>query len=98
MPLGCEGVYCSFSITHSPTNGVAPLQVLFTDKTPGHLFHGSEFWRREYSTSKNPSHTYRKAGKYTVSLTVKDSKGRNKVKKSSYITLIPLRASVARSL
>ena len=82
-----------------PTSGKVPLKVQFTDKSTNNPTSWKWiFGDGTYSTSKNPSHTYRKAGKYTVSLTVKNSKGSDKVKKSSYITVIPLRASVARSL
>jgi PKD repeat protein len=39
-----------------------------------------------YSTCKNPTHTYFKAGKYTVTLTIKDAEG-NSVKKCKCIVV-----------
>jgi chitosanase len=82
-----------------PTSGKVPLKVQFTDKSTNSPTSWKwSFGDGTYSTSKNPSHTYRKAGKYTVSLTVKNSKGSDKVKKSSYITVMPLKTSAARSM
>ncbi len=58
----------------SPTSGYAPLTVKFTDKSTGSLTSWKwSFGDGTYSTQKNPSHTYSKAGKYTVSLTVKNA-------------------------
>ena len=82
-----------------PTSGKVPLKVQFTDKSTNNPTSWKwSFGDGTYSTSKNPSHMYRKAGKYTVSLTVKNSKDSNKLKKLSYITVKPLRASEARYL
>jgi PKD repeat protein len=39
------------------------------------------------STSKSPLHTYSKAGKYTVTLTVKNTVGSNVVTKSGYVNV-----------
>jgi PKD repeat protein len=81
----------------SPTSGNAPLNVQFTDKST--YLPTSWKWSfgdRTYSTAKNPVHTYSKAGKYTVILTVKNVKGTNKIKKYNYITvLVPLKAPIA---
>jgi FOG: PKD repeat len=72
----------------SPTSGSAPLKVQFTDKSK----YSPTSWKWSfgdgtYSTAKNPAHKYSKAGKYTVSLTVKNAKGSNKITKYSYITV-----------
>lgn len=81
----------------SPISGYSPLKVVFTDKSTG----SPTSWKWNFgdgtsSTSKNPTHTYSKAGKYTVTLTVKNAKGNNKITKYNYITVLtPLRAPVA---
>ena len=56
----------------SKTSGCAPLQVKFTDGSSGL---GNSSWKWSFgdgsgSTQRNPSHTYEKAGEYTVTLTV----------------------------
>ena len=70
------------------TSGIAPLNVAFTDMTTG----TPTAWRwsfgdNNYSTFKNPVHTYNKTGKYTVSLTVWNDAGCNIAKKSCYIVV-----------
>ncbi|MGV8075896.1 MAG: PKD domain-containing protein [Methanosarcina sp.] len=40
-----------------------------------------------YSTSKNPTHTYGKAGKYTVSLTAKNAKGSHTKTIAGYVLI-----------
>jgi len=70
----------------APTSGKSPLKVQFTDKSTGSptLWKWS-FGDGTYSTQKNPAHTYSKAGKYTVSLTVKNTRGSNTKTISGYI-------------
>jgi PKD repeat protein len=59
-----------------PTSGEAPLNVAFTDKSTGFITsYKWSFGDGTYSTEKNPVHTYKKAGKYTVSLTAKNARG-----------------------
>jgi hypothetical protein len=54
----------AFSV--SPTSGYAPQTIKFTDKSTGSLTSWKwDFGDGTYSTQKNPSHTYSKAGKYT---------------------------------
>lgn len=70
----------------SPITRKAPLTVTFTDKSTG--VPTSWFWDfgdKSTSTDKNPVYTYNKAGKYTVSLTVKNELGSNTRKISNYI-------------
>jgi len=60
----------------SPASGNAPLKVTFTDQSTGSL----TYWKWSFgdgacSTARNPVHTYKKAGNYTVSLTVKSKAG-----------------------
>ncbi|RPJ74352.1 MAG: PKD domain-containing protein, partial [Alphaproteobacteria bacterium] len=72
----------------SPRSGNAPLNVTFTDTSTG----SPTSWKWSFgdgtsSTQKKPVHTYSKAGKYTVSLTVKNAKSSNLGTKSGYITV-----------
>ena len=72
----------------SPLSGKAPLTVKFTDKSTGSLTSWSwNFGDKTTSTTRNPVHKYTKAGKYTVSLTVKNAAGSNTAKKTNYITV-----------
>jgi beta propeller repeat protein len=70
----------------SPRSGKAPLKVQFTDKSSNNPTSWKwSFGDKTYSTAKNPVHKYSKAGKYTVSLTVKNAKGSNTKTISGYI-------------
>jgi len=72
----------------SPISGYAPLKVAFTDKstgTPTSL--NWNFGDGTSSTVKNTVHTYNKEGKYTVTLTVKNAKGNNKITRYNFITV-----------
>lgn len=63
----------AFTVTHSLKT---PLTVKFTDKSTGSPTKWSwNFGDKYTSTKNNPVHTYKKAGKYTVTLTVKNAKG-----------------------
>jgi len=76
------------SFSASPTSGKAPLKVQFTDKSTNSPTSWKwSFGDGTYSTSKNPSHTYSKAGKYTVNLTAKNTAGSNAKVISGYITV-----------
>jgi YVTN family beta-propeller protein len=71
----------------SPPSGSAPLKVQFTDKSINSPASWNwNFGDGTYSTSKNPAHTYNKAGKYTVSLVVKNAAGNNIQKIFYYVT------------
>jgi parallel beta-helix repeat protein len=59
------------NFTAAPLTGPSPLTVTFTDTSTG----DPDFWTYDFgdgttSSSKNPSHTYRAAGTYTVTLTI----------------------------
>lgn len=72
----------------SPTTGKHPLNVQFTDKSTDEYYYSWNFGdKTALSTLENPAHKYSKAGKYTVSLTVKNAAGSNMAKKTSYITV-----------
>ena len=64
------------------------MKVQFTDKSTGSPTSWKwSFGDSTYSTVKNPAHTYSKAGKYTVSLTVKNAKGSNTKTMAGYVTV-----------
>jgi PKD repeat protein len=70
----------------SPTTGTAPLAVSFTDVSTG----GATNWSWNFgdgttATQQNPTHTYRTAGTYSVSLTVKNATGSATASKTNYI-------------
>ncbi|HWQ48772.1 MAG TPA: PKD domain-containing protein, partial [Methanosarcina sp.] len=72
----------------SPRSGKAPLKVQFTDKSTGSPTSWKwSFGDKTYSTAKNPAHKYNKAGKYTVSLTVKNAAGSSTKTMTNYITV-----------
>lgn len=74
------------AFTGSPTNGIDPLTVNFTDQSS----HNPTSWTWDFgdgngSTQQNPSHTYQNAGIYTVSLLVSNSLGTDTETKINYI-------------
>jgi len=81
-----EPVSANFSAT--PTSGVAPLAVIFTNLSTGDWTTASwDFGDGATSTDANPSHTYTVAGTYTVTLTVSGLGGSDTEIKTSYITV-----------
>jgi beta propeller repeat protein len=75
------------AFTASPTTGKAPLTVTFTDKSTDAYSWYWNFGDKTTSTLQNPVHKYTKAGKYTVTMTVKNAAGSNTAKKTNYITV-----------
>ena len=72
----------------TPTNGVSPLNVQFTDRSQGDsLTYAWDFGDGTTSTEKNPRHTYTAVGTYTVKLTVKNVYGTHTATKDRYITV-----------
>jgi beta propeller repeat protein len=72
----------------SATSGKKPLKVQFTNKSTNSPTSWKwSFGDGTYSTSKSPSHTYSKAGRYTVYLTAKNTAGSNTKIISGYITV-----------
>ncbi len=75
------------------TSGKAPLKVFFTDNSIGEPT--SFIWNFGDGTNSrhamNATHTYTKAGIYTVTLTVANPAGSNTVRKSNYIVVETLR-------
>ena len=86
--VGCgedeeEAVYAHF--TASPTSGLAPLAVSFTDQSVGEITEWAwDFGDGSTSTEQNPSHSYA-AGDYHVSLTVTGPGGSDTETKADYI-------------
>ncbi len=71
----------------TPTSGVAPLAVSFTDTTINTPTSWSwTFGDGGTSTAQNPSHTYTSVGSYTVALKATNSYGNNTCTKTNYIT------------
>ena len=76
------------AFTANRTSGKAPLAVKLNDRSTG----SPETWYwsfgdGKYSTTNNPSHTYSKPGKYTVTLTVTNAAGKSTKKMSNYISV-----------
>lgn len=80
--------------TASPTSGVAPLTVQFTNLSKGEITsYLWDFGDGSTSSEREPRHTYQNAGSYTVSLTVRGPGGEDTKKKPDFI-----RVSVARAI
>lgn len=74
--------------TASPTSGDVPLTVRFTDQSTGTVTSWSwSFGDGAVSTGQNPSHTYRSAGRFTVSLSVTGPGGSDTETKTNYISV-----------
>lgn len=72
----------------SPQSGVAELTVQFTDKSKGAAGWLWNFGDGQTSTDQNPSHTYSKAGKFTVTLTATGQAGPDTKKAVNFITVL----------
>ena len=85
------------SFTATPTSGVAPLAVTFTDTSTG----SPTSWSWDFgdgtavSTQQSPSHTYSTAGSFTVTLTATNATGSNTVTTTNAITVSTPPAPVA---
>lgn len=72
----------------SPTVGLAPLTVVFTNTSTGdYTASGWNFGDSMTSTLGNPSHTYATVGVYTVTLTVSTVRLSNTLTRTNYITV-----------
>jgi PKD repeat protein len=85
VPVGGEALIAAFSAT--PTTGVVPLEVAFTDQSSG----DPTFWSWDFgdggtSTQQDPSHTYTSPGVYTVSLTASAGPNSDTEVKNAYVT------------
>jgi PKD repeat protein len=82
------------AFTASPTAGLAPLTVQFTDLSLGN----PTSWHWDFgdggtSTDQSPAHTYTEPGTYTVTLTVTNAYGEDTETKTVYIYAAPPIAS-----
>jgi beta propeller repeat protein len=81
----------------SPISGTAPLTVKFTDKSTG----SPTSWKWSFgdgsalTTEYNPTHTYSKAGTYTVKETVSNAAGKDTEIKTNYIKVTAVIKPVA---
>ncbi len=76
------------NFTASPTNGLKPFTVVFTDTSSGVI--SSWLWMfgdAGTSGAQNPSHQYTSAGVFTVSLRVIGPGGSSSLTRTSYITV-----------
>jgi len=74
--------------TASPTSGIAPLRVVFTNTSTGDYTASLwDFGDGMTSTLKSPTHVYETAGVYTVTLTVSGPGGSDREVKADYITV-----------
>jgi C1A family cysteine protease/uncharacterized membrane protein len=77
------------AFTANRVSGKAPLTVTFTDTSSG----TPTSWNWSFgdgtqnSTVRNPSHTFSKAGRYTVSFTATNANGSNTATRRTYITV-----------
>jgi len=77
-------------ITGSPITGLAPLTVSFTDRSTGEI----KTWRWNFGdgspivNEQNPSHTYTKAGRSTVQLTVEGPGGPDSAVKTFFVNIL----------
>jgi PKD repeat protein len=79
----------------SPTSGMVPLTVNFTNLSTGAASLSWDFGDSGTSTQQNPSHTYTSPGTYTVSLTATNAYGSDTETKTDYITVWALQPPVA---
>jgi PKD repeat protein len=81
------GMPPSADFTSGPRTGTVPLTVKFTDASKG----GPNAWSWDFgdagtATQQSPSHTYTKAGTYTVTLTVRNAYGSDSESKAGFVT------------
>jgi PKD repeat protein len=72
------------AFTYTPTSGITPLLVSFTDTTDTTSFHAPTAWAWDFgdgatSILQHPTHTYTTAGTFTTSLTASNAIGGNSI-------------------
>jgi len=74
----------------TPTSGVVPLTVQFTDQSTNTPTSWNwDFGDQNTSTEQHPSHAYQNPGTYTVALEVSNDGGDDTETKVDYITVVP---------
>ncbi len=74
--------------TGSPTSGVSPLTVAFSNTSTGSITgYAWTFGDGGTSTAASPSHVYSAAGTYTVALTVTGPGGNDTLTRTNYVTV-----------
>lgn len=73
--------------TAEPTNGVAPLLVVFTNLSGHSTGFAWDFGDGHTSTNASPTNVYNSQGSYTVTLTVTGAGGTNTLAQTNYIVL-----------
>ena len=89
------------AFTATPTSGIVPLTVQFTDQSTNtptswkwEYRKGSGSWT-QFSTAQNPSSSFTAVGTYSIRLTATNAGGSNTLTKTSYITVSAPPAPVA---
>jgi PKD repeat protein/photosystem II stability/assembly factor-like uncharacterized protein len=75
------------NFTATPTSGVFPLEVTFTNTSENATLYDWDFGDEEISTEQNPVHTYAVPGIYTVKLTASNPDNEDVEIKTDYITV-----------
>ncbi len=75
--------------TAGPTNGVAPLTVIFTNLSIGATNYAWAFGDGNGSALANPTNTYTDAGTYSVTLTAVGPGGTDQLTMTNYIVVVP---------
>ena len=79
----------------SPTTGIAPLNVTFTDQSTNVPTSWNwSFGDGNFSELQNPAYTYANPGTYDVTLNATNAQGSNSLTKTSYITVTTLQPPV----
>ena len=75
------------SFTGSPTNGLAPLTVVFNNSSANPTSYSWDFGNGKTSAATSPANTYTNAGSYTVKLTAVGDSGTNVLTRTNYIVV-----------
>jgi len=89
---GCKELPPEANFTAAPTEGVAPLEIQFSDQSVGEI----DTWNWDFdndgvvgSVLQNPQYTYNEPRTYTVKLTVENSGGSDYKTKINYLRVTP---------
>ncbi len=82
------------NFTASPTTGVVPLTVNFSNQSSDASTYSWDFGDGQGSSAANPLHVYNNAGTYTVALTAIGPGGTNRLTRNGYISVDKANATV----